>query len=201
QLIGQCAIPGDADQRSKVPPQIVHRPLDGIRDVGLVHTELVVFAFGIIMEVWLILEAVEAQELHWLALDVAIDAERWPAIASSDLSIPDVEAEPTYPNCQSLFCHGNVPPRAWIPHTSRLDKPNIAYLQVGVNTFIQCCSRCSASYTCCSRYPTSGRSGWRFRASQRCSAAAANCPRCIWSLPSNRNTSALRGVRSVRRCR
>src|SRR5207237_2543669 len=84
--------------------------------------------------VWLMPEAIETQELHWLALDVAIDAERWAAIASSDISIPDVEAEPTYPNRQSLFCHGNVPPRAWIPHTSRLDKPNIAYLQAGVNT-------------------------------------------------------------------
>jgi hypothetical protein len=51
---------------------------------------------------WLALEAVEAQELHLLALDVAIDPQRWPAITSSGLGIPDVEAEPTYPNCHPL---------------------------------------------------------------------------------------------------
>src|SRR5437660_479498 len=69
QAIGQGAIPGDADEGSDVPPQIVHRPGDRIRHLGLVHTELVVLALGVIVKVWLVLEAVEAQELYWLALD------------------------------------------------------------------------------------------------------------------------------------
>ncbi len=68
------------------------------------------------MEVWLILEAVEAQELHRLALDVAIDAERWPTVARSDIAIPDVEAEFTYTNGESLFCHAYILPIAWIPY-------------------------------------------------------------------------------------
>src|SRR5262249_22940773 len=114
-LISQGAIPGDADEGGNVPPQIVHGPGNRIRHLGLVHAELIVLALRIIVEVWLVLEAVEAQELHWLALDVAIDAQRWPMIASSGPGIPDVEAELTYPNCQSLFRHGYVPPIAWLP--------------------------------------------------------------------------------------
>jgi hypothetical protein len=94
---------------------MVHGPGDRIRYLGLVHTELVVLALGVIVEMWLVLEAVEAQELYWFALDVAIDAQRWPMIASSGTRIPDVEAELTYPNCQSLFRHGYVPPIAWLP--------------------------------------------------------------------------------------
>jgi hypothetical protein len=51
------------------------------------------------MEVRILLETIEAQELHWLALDVPIDAQRWPTITSSGIAIPDVEAERTYANC------------------------------------------------------------------------------------------------------
>jgi hypothetical protein len=37
------------------------------------------------------------------------------------MSIPDVEAEITYPNCQSLFRHGYVPPYS-IVTLDRLDQ-------------------------------------------------------------------------------
>src|SRR5205823_2474539 len=131
-LLGQRAIPGDTDQGSNVAPQIVHRPGNRIRDVGLIHTELVVLPLRVIVKVWLVLEAIEAQQLHWLALDIAIDPQRWPVITSSGICIPDVETEPAYPNHQSLFRHCHVPPRAWIPLTGLSDSANIAYLHAGV---------------------------------------------------------------------
>src|SRR5262245_65732684 len=77
-LIGQGAIPGDADKGGNIPPQMVHGPGDRIRHLGLIHAELVVLTLRIIMETWLVLEAVEAQELYWFAVDGAIGGQRWP---------------------------------------------------------------------------------------------------------------------------
>src|SRR5919108_745789 len=120
QLIGERTVPGDAHQGRDVAAQIVHGPCDRVRHLGLVHPQLVVFALRVIVEMWRFVEAVEAQELHRLVVDVAIDPQRWPAIVSG-FAIAHVEAKPTDPDRHPLLrlcscsCHWRVPPRAWRP--------------------------------------------------------------------------------------
>jgi hypothetical protein len=92
QAISQAAIPGDAHKGSDVPAQIVHRPGDRIRYPRFVEEDTIVLAVGVIVEVRLMLEAVEAQELYRLALHIAEDLQGWPPIGPG-IAILNCEAQ------------------------------------------------------------------------------------------------------------